>query len=182
MKKVEGAIVDEPQVGSPAAKVGILAGDVITAVDGKDVKDAHGLARRIAAMAPGTLIKLGMLHNGQEKTVSLTLGQLPDQRQARAGPRSTAESGSPQLGLTLAPASDGNRGVVVTAVDPNGPAADRGVKEGDVILDIAGKAVSDPADVRQQLTDLRKEGRHAALMRMKSGDSTKFVAVPLGSA
>jgi len=182
MKKVEGAIVDEPQVGSPAAKVGILAGDVITAVDGKDVKDAHDLARRIAAMAPGTLIKLGMLHNGQEKTVSLTLGQLPDQRQARAGARSTAESGSPQLGLTLAPASDGNRGVVVTAVDPNGPAADRGVKEGDVILDIAGKAVSDPADVRQQLTDLRKEGRHAALMRMKSGDSTKFVAVPLGSA
>jgi serine protease Do len=178
--------VDEPQVGSPAAKAGILAGDVITAVDGKNVKDSHDLARRIAAMAPGTSVKLGMLHNGQEKTVSLTLGQLPDQRQARAGVGGTTETGSPRLGLTLAPASDvdgaGNRGVVVTAVDPNGPAADRGIKEGDVILDVAGKTVSDPAQVRQQLADLSKEGRHAALMRMKSGEATKFVAVPLGNA
>jgi serine protease Do len=51
-----------------------------------------------------------------------------------------------------------------------------------VILDVAGKAVSSPADVRQQLAVLHKEGKHAALMRMKSGDDTKFVAVPLGNA
>jgi len=51
-----------------------------------------------------------------------------------------------------------------------------------VILDVAGKAVSKPADVRQQLTELRKEGKHAVLMRMKSGAGTKFVAVPLGNA
>jgi serine protease Do len=186
MKKAEGAIVDEPQAGSPAEKAGIVAGDVITGVDGKNVKDSHDLARKIAAMAPGTAVKLDVLHNGQDKTMSLTLGQLPDQRQASAdheGGRTT-ENGS-RLGLTLAPASEvdgvGSQGVAVTSVDPNGPAAERGVKEGDVILDVAGKAVSRPADVRQQIAELRKEGKHAVLMRMKSADGTKFVAVPLGN-
>jgi serine protease Do len=187
MKKAEGAIVDEPQAGSPAEKAGILAGDVITGVDGKEVKDSHDLARRIAAMAPGTAVKLDVMHNGQDKTVSLTLGQLPDQRQARVDHEGgSATENGPRLGLTLAPASEvdgaGSRGVAVTAVDPNGPAAERGVKEGDVILDVAGKAVSKPADVRQQIAELRKEGKHAVLMRMKSADGTKFVAVPLGNA
>jgi len=151
------------------------------------VKDSRALARRIASFAPGTAVKLAVLHNGENKTMSLTLGQLPDQRQANAGDhRGTTENGVPHLGLSLAPSSDvagaGDRGVVVTAVEPDGPAAERGVKEGDVILDVAGKAVSKPADVRQQLTDLRKEGKHAVLMRMKSGDGTKFVAIPLGNA
>ena len=186
MKKAEGAIVDEPQAGSPAEKAGILAGDVITGVDGKDVKDSHDLARRIAAMAPGTAVKLDVMHNGQDKTVSLTLGQLPDQRQARADHEGGSTENGTRLGLTLAPASEvdgaGSRGVAITAVDPNGPAAERGVKEGDVILDVAGKAVSKPADVRQQIAELRRQGKHAVLMRMKSADGTKFVAVPLGNA
>ena len=186
MKKAEGAIVDEPQAGSPAEKAGILAGDVITGVDGKNVKDSHDLARRIAAMAPGTAVKLDVLHKGQDKTVSLTLGQLPDQRQARADHEGGSTENGTRLGLTLAPASEvdgaGSRGVAITAVDPNGPAAERGVKEGDVILDVAGKAVSKPADVRQQIAELRRQGKHAVLMRMKSADGTKFVAVPLGNA
>ena len=187
MKKPEGAIVDEPQAGSPAAKAGIAAGDVITAVDGKDVKDSRELARMIAWIAPGTSVKLAVLHNGQTQTKTLTLGQLPDRRQARAGdePQKASENSESHLGLNLAPASDvdgaGTRGVAVTAVDPNGPAAERGVKEGDVILDVAGKPVAKPADVQQQLAELRKKGRHAVLMRMKSDEGTKFIAVPLGN-
>jgi serine protease Do len=188
LKKPEGALVDEPQSGSPAAKAGILAGDVITAVDGKDVKDSHDLARRIGSMAPGASVKLSILRNGEAKTVSLTLGQLPDQRQANAGAdeRSTPDNGTPRLGLTLAPAGDvggaGDQGVAVTAVDPNGPAAEHGIKTGDVILDIAGKTVSKPEDVRQELASLHKDGKRSVLMRVKSGDATKFVAVPLGKA
>jgi serine protease Do len=188
MKKPEGALVDEPQSGSPAAKAGILAGDVITAVDGKDVTDSRDLARRIGTMAPGTSVTLSILRKGEAKTVSLTLGQLPDQRQANAGSdeQGTPASGTPRLGLTLAPASDvggaGNQGVAVTAVDPDGPAAERGIKTGDVILDIAGKAVSKPEDVRQELASLHKEGKRSVLIRVKSGDATKFVAVPLGRA
>ena len=146
LKKAEGALVSEPQVDSPAAKAGITSGDVITTLDGNAVKDSHMLARKISSMAPGTSVKLGVLHNGSEKTVTLTLGTLPDERQANAAPQGS-DNGTPRLGMTLAPAGTvgaGNQGVAVTAVDPNGPAAERGMQSGDVILDVAGKAVSNP--------------------------------------
>jgi serine protease Do len=70
----------------------------------------------------------------------------------------------------------------VTGVDPNGPAAEHGMQTGDVILDVAGKSVSKPDDVRQELMALHKAGKHTVLMRVKSGDGTKFVAVPFGNA
>jgi serine protease Do len=189
MKKAEGAIVDEPQAGSPAAKAGIMAGDVISSVNGKEMKDSRELARTISAMAPGSEVKLGLMRKGEDKTVSLKLGELPGERQASTGTEQNgAGSGSstPRLGLTLAPASDvagaGSEGVAVTAVDPSGPAAEHGVATGDVILDVGGKIVSKPGDVRQALADLNKEGKHTVLMRVKSGDGLKFVAVPLGKA
>jgi serine protease Do len=188
MKKAEGALVDEPQPGSPAATAGIESGDVITAIDGVEIKDSRDLARRIGAMAPGTSIKLGILHKGEQKTVTLTLGQLPDARQAQAGSTGNEMPGNgvPRLGLTLAPAAEvagaGSKGVAVTAVEPDGPAAEHGLRTGDVILDVGGKAVSKPADISKDLADLRKEGKHTVLMRVKSGDTTKFVALPLGNA
>src|SRR6516162_3058413 len=77
MKTVEGALVAEPQPDSPAAKAGIKAGDVITTVDGAAVKNAHDLAKRIAGMTPGASVKLGVVRNGQDKTLTLTLGELP---------------------------------------------------------------------------------------------------------
>jgi hypothetical protein len=110
-----------------------MSGDVITTLDDSPVKDSRMLARKIGSMAPGTSVKLGVLHNGSEKTVTLTLGTLPDERQANAAPRGSSEDGTPRLGLTLAPANAvgaGNQGVSVTAVDPNGPAAEHGVQSG----------------------------------------------------
>ena len=172
LKKAEGALVSEPQVDSPAAKAGIMSGDVITTLDGNAVKDSHMLARKIGSMAPGTSVKLGVLHNGSEKTVTLTLGTLPDERQANAAPQGS-EKGTPRLGLTLAPANAvgaGNQGVAVTAVDPNGPAAERGMQSGDVILDVAGKAVSNPADVTKEIANLHKAGKRTVLMRVKSSN------------
>jgi serine protease Do len=187
MKKAEGAIVDEPQAGSPAAKAGLKAGDVIIAVDGKEMKDGRDLARTIAGIAPGTDVKLDIWHNGETKTVSLTLGQLPNERQANAGEYHENASGStPRLGLTLAPANEvggaGSQGVAVTAVDPNGPAAEHGMQTGDVILDVGGKMVAKPDDVRQELAAMQKAGKNTVLMRVKSGDSIRFVAVPFGKA
>jgi serine protease Do len=184
LKKAEGALVSEPQVDSPAAKAGIMSGDLITTLDGNPVKDSHMLARKIGAMAPGTSVKLGVLHNGSEKTVTLTLGTLPDERQANAAPQGT-EKGTPALGLTLAPANRvgaGNQGVAVTAVDPDGPAAEHGMQSGDVILDVAGKAVSNPADVSKEIANLQKAGKRAVLMRVKSNNGTKFVAIPFANA
>ena len=92
----------------------------------------------------------------------------------------------PKLGLTLAPASkasgsDGS-GVVVTGVADGGVAAEHGFQVGDIILDVGGKSVTTPADVRKSLADARKEGKHAVLFRVKSSQGTKFVALPLGNA
>jgi serine protease Do len=184
LKKAEGALVSEPQNDSPAAKAGIMAGDVITTMDGNAVKDSRTLARKISSMAPGTSVKLGVLSKGSEKTVTLTLGTLPDERQASAASQGS-ENGTPRLGLTLAPANAvgaGNQGVAVTAVDPNGPAAERGMQSGDVILDVAGKTVSNPSDVSKEIADLHKAGKRTVLMRVKSGNATKFVAIPFGNA
>jgi serine protease Do len=182
LKKTEGALVAEPQANSPAQKAGIEAGDVITMVDGKEIKDARDLAKKIGALAPKTSVKLTVLHKGSEKTLTLTLGELPNSKEARAGSEdSDADVG--KLGLTLAPASrvtgSGAEGVVVTGVDSAGVAADHGFSTGDVILEVAGKAVSTPADVRNLVANARTEGKRSVLVRVKKGDSMRFVALPL---
>lgn len=186
LKKAQGALVAEPQKDSPAAKAGIEAGDVITAVDGKEVKDARDLARTIGALAPKTSVKLSVLHKGSERTVTLTLGELPNAQQARADTEDN-DSGSVdlgKLGLTLAPAGRvagaGQEGVVVTGVDSSGVAADRGFSTGDVILEVGGKTVSTPAEVRKVIASVRADGKRTVLMRVKSGDNTRFVALPVG--
>jgi serine protease Do len=187
MKKAEGALVAEPQDGSPAAKAGILSGDVITAVNGTPVKDARELARTIGTIAPNATVKLDLIRNGQAKTISLTLGEMPDQQQAKADTDSAQPAGGvPHLGLAVAPASEvsgaGAQGVVVTAVDPDSPAAEQGFQAGTVILDVGGKAVANAGDVRNALVDAKAQGKHQVLMRVKMGDAMRFVALPLGDA
>jgi serine protease Do len=183
MKNARGALVAEPQSGSPAQKAGIKAGDVIVSVNGETVADARNLARRISAMAPGTSVKLGIIRGGKEDALTLTLGELPKEREARAESEPRAGSGVevPKLGLSLAPARNGGEGVVVTQIDPNGTASDR-FQTGDVILDVNGKMVSSPADVRKAVADAQSDGKRSVLMRVKSGQGTHFVAVPLGNA
>ena len=186
MKTAQGAIVDEPQAGSPAAKAGIKAGDVITAVNGTQVKDARDLARTSRRWRPGPRSSSPSWRNGQETTMTLALGELPAERQAHNAGEDHGSTGGARLGLTLAPANEvegaGTKGVAVTEVNPQGPAAEQGIQTGDVILDVGGKAVSKPADVRQGLADLNKAGKHTVLLRVKSGDNTRFVAVPLDKA
>jgi len=184
LKQAKGAMVDNPQDGSPAAKAGIEAGDVITAVNGAEVKDARDLARNISTIAPGSSVKLDVLHKGQDKTVNVTLGEMPNDRQADAGGQPSKEVAStPHLGLQLAPAADvqgsGDKGVVVTAVDPDGPAAEHGFRTGDVILNVGGKSVSNVGEVRSALNEAKGSGKHSVLMQVKTADATHFVAVPL---
>jgi len=188
MKRSEGALVAEPQVGSPAAKAGILSGDVITEVNGHAIKDARELAKQIGAMAPGNTAKLTVWRKGEEKSVSLTLAELPTEREARAATPDSSPTGSdvPKLGLMLAPAgqvaASGTEGVVVTNVDPNGLASEHGFKTGDVILDVGGKKVSAPVDVRNAISDAQKDGKRTVLMRLKSDNAMKFVAIPIAHA
>jgi serine protease Do len=189
LKKAEGALVAEPQANGPAAKAGIESGDVITAVNGEAVKDARELARTIGGLAPGNAVKLNVLHKGQDKVVNLTLGQLPNTIEAKAD-NDNDDKGSvtrgtdvPKLGLTVAPANSvagaGKDGVVVTEVDPKSAAAERGFKEGDVILEVAGKNVTNAGDVREAINAARADNKNSVLMRIKSGGSSRFVAVPL---
>jgi serine protease Do len=187
MKGSEGALVAQPQAGSPAAKAGIESGDVITAVNGRAVKDARDLARQIGAMAPGSETKLAVWRKGEQKSFSLTLGELPKEARATTAPDSGPTGTEvPKLGLMLAPAAQvagsGSEGVVVTDVDPNGLASEHGFKTGDVILDVGGKKIADPVDVRNAIAEAHKAGKRSVLMRLKSGDVTMFVAIPINRA
>src|SRR5690606_25448592 len=146
--------------------------------------DARILARKIGALAPGEKVKLTTLRNGQEKTFELTLGELPSQREARnarsddrgSDRRRGDRDEVPRLGLSLAPAARvagaGKAGVVVVNVDPDSPAAERGFKEGDIILEVGGKTVTSVKDVREAVADARKDSKNAVLLRLRAGDGS----------
>jgi serine protease Do len=186
LKQAKGALVDQAEPGSPAAKAGLKAGDVITAVNDASITGPRELAQKVGGMAPGTSVKLSVLRNDERKDLSVTLGTMPTERTAQAAPGeggNAQPSGQQTLGLLLAPASKisgaGKKGVAIIAADPNGVAAEHGLEVGDVILDVGGKAVSKPDDVRGDLASLHKEGKRVALMRVQSGSTDKFVALPL---
>jgi serine protease Do len=182
LKKVEGALVDEPQPNSPAVKAGIAAGDVITAVNGKAVKGSRELAREIGMLAPGTSVKLDVLHQGTSKNVTLTLGEMPHEQQANANEHEKPAQNEPHLGLALAPANEvsgaASEGVAVVGVQSGSPAADHGFKTGDVILQVGGKSVASVKDVRDALNEAHTQGKHDVLMRVRTADGTRFIAVP----
>ena len=184
LKKAQGALVDEPQAGSPAAKAGIAAGDVITAINGTPVKESRDLARQVAMMAPGASVKFDLLRNGAAKTVTLALGEMPREQQANAAQPGKPADGT-HLGLALAPASDvpgaGDNGVAVVGVEPGSTAADHGLKAGDVILDVGGKAVASVSDVRSAVTEAKGQDKHDVLMRVKTADGARFVALPFAN-
>ena len=187
MKQAGGAIVDEPEAGSPAALAGIKSGDVITALNGTPVKDSRELARTIGMMAPKSSLALTILRNGQTKSVQLMLGEMPSERLAQAGKDGSASptGGNLWLGLMLGPAgavNSGTEGVVIMAVAPNGPAADHGLKPGDVILDVSGNRVSNANDVQKALAQARAQGKHDVLIRVKTADAIEFVALPIRPA
>jgi serine protease Do len=189
MKDSKGALVAEPMADSPAAKAGILSGDVITALNDNPVKDARDLAMQISSMAPGAAVNVTIWREGAEKSVSLTLSDMPKQHAVR--PVATPQPGTsgtdvPKLGLILASAEhvagSGSEGVVVIDIDPNGLASGHGFKAGDIILDVGGKKVVTPVDVRNAIRDAQMNGKRAVLMRLKSDEATKFVAIPIARA
>jgi serine protease Do len=187
LDEARGALITEPQPNSPAVKAGLEAGDAILAVNGEKIEDARELARTIAGYPPETTVDLEVWRDGKPVDLKVTLGQLPDDQQLAAATPSdkTEPTAMDDLGLKLAPASAvgaGDAGVVVTELDPNGKAAEKGLQQGDVILEVAGQVVSSPADVASTLRTAAAEGRKAVLMRVKSGDNLRFLALPLDKA
>lgn len=190
LEEARGAMVVEPQPDSPGAKAGIQAGDVVLSVNGSDVADARDLSRSIAGLKPGTDAKLQIWRDGDEREISVELGTLPEEpRQANAGdgPQPEENSGEPtklsELGLTLAPASSvegsGEEGVVVMNVEGSDGVAER-LSTGDIILEAGGEKVSTPNQVRDAVAAARERGTRSLLLRIRSGEATRYVAVPVG--
>ncbi len=180
LKDQSGALVAAAQKDSPAAAAGVKSGDVITAVDGETVADPHDLARRIAALGPKKTVKLGLIRNGSPMTIDVILGTMPADKTANAQSRNSDDNGGSalaKLGLTLRPAH-GQDGVVVAEIDPDGAAADKGLKQGDVILEVAGKSVNRPADVVDAIDAAKSGGKKSVLVRVKSNDGERYLTLP----
>ncbi|GGH14016.1 serine peptidase [Alsobacter metallidurans] len=181
LKETRGALVADAQSNGPAAAAGVKAGDVIVSVDGDKIAGPKELSRRIGSMKPGDKAELSVVRDGREQQITLKLAALPNEKQARADTQDDAAPTAGGFGLSLAPARTvqgaGGQGVVVTQVDPDGPGAQQGVKQGDVILEIGGRTVSDPTEVKQALADARQNGKKAVLIRLKTGKDSRFVAL-----
>jgi len=182
----KGALVAEPQDKSPAAAAGLQAGDAIVAVNGQPVKDPRDLAMKIAGFAPGTSVSVTYWRDGASHNVDVKLGKLPTtDQQASTGDDSGKQKAQPSslddFGLALGP-SDDKSGVVVTDVDPNGQAAERGLQPGDIILSVGESKVTAPAEVEKKVADAKAGGQKAILLRVKSGDQTRYVALSFAHA
>jgi serine protease Do len=183
MKTSKGAIVAEAMPGTPAAEVGIKAGDVITKLNGQVVEDAADLTRRIGSFKPSDKVELTYMRDGSEKTAQVTLAGQKNETVAKAD---GSQAQGAALGIQIAPAKEvagsGDKGVAIVGVDPNGTAASQGLAAGDVILDVAGKPVSTPEDVKSEIASAKSQGKKAVLMRIQTADGARFVAVPFPKA
>ncbi len=196
LKDAKGALVAGVDPKGPAKPAGIEAGDVIVKFDGKPVKESRDLPRMVAAMAVGSKAQVTVLRKGKEMNIDVTLGRLEDgeKQMAKADdqdsdtpkPDATAKA----LGLTLSPLTDetrktfklreGIKGVLVTGVEANSPAAEKGLRPGDVIQEVNQQAVDKPADVASQIAALKKQGKKSALLLVGNGTGdARFVALAL---
>jgi serine protease Do len=178
-----GALLAGVQSDSPASHAGLVPGDVITGVNGKQVKDPRDLAVNVAAVQPGDEAKLDVLHNGQSNSVSVKVGQLPSEQVASAGGNGEQQQG--HIGLALAPLSpdlrnqlevpDGTHGAVVRQVEPGSPAEAAGIQAGDVIVGVGDKQVGSPSDAANAIRSASKD--HAVALRIIRDGQAIFVGV-----
>jgi len=193
LKDARGALVGRVNEGGPADKAGLKGGDIVLKFNGQDVKEMRTLPRIVAETPVGKAVPLVLWRDGKETTVQAAVGELPDEvQQASTGgapaakPRLAEIAG---LGARLSPITDDLRqqfklgsdqkGVVVTDVTTDGPAAGKGLKPGDVIVEVQQEPVSTPADVVEKMDRYRKQSRKTVLMLVQSGDGLRWVAVPL---
>ncbi len=197
LKDSSGALVARVTEDGPAAKANIRNGDVILRFNNQDVKEMKTLPRIVAETVIGRDVPVVLWRDGKQVTVQAQVGELPDAPQQvaantaptrPAAPRNTEISG---LGARLSAITDelrekykispDQKGVVVTDVTADGPAAGRGMKPGDVIVEVQQEPVSTPADVQERMDRYRKQNRKTVLMLVQSGEGLRWVPVPLGA-
>ena len=194
LPRPEGALVGRVTPDAPAEQAGIRGGDVILKFDGQDVTEMHNLPRIVAETEIGKQVPVTVWRDGKEVQLQAKVAEMPENiEQANAtGTDNPVPQRHPEisgLGLQLAPLSDELRGkfnlsgdakgVVVTDVAPDSPAAQRGIKPGDVIVEIQQQAVKTPEEVQQRLQRFRQEDRKSVLFLMQSGDNLRWVPLPL---
>lgn len=183
LDKAMGSLVAEATPDSPAAAAGLKSGDTILAVNGKEIEGPRELAAMIAGMEPGTSVDVTYWRDGAKQNVDVKLGTLPgsDQLAALDQPETVEPTALENFGLAVAPSDDAS-GVMVTDVDPNGQAAERGLQPGDIILSVGQDEVKSPADVEKIMETAKEDGMKAVLLRVKTGDQTRFVALSFARA
>ena len=196
LKEAKGALVAGVDPKGPAKPAGIEAGDVIIKFDGKLVLQSRDLPRMVASEAVGSKATVTVLRKGKEITLDVTLGRLEDgEKQMAKTEEQDSEAAKPDatvkaLGLTLSPLNDEARkafklkdslkGVLVTGVEANSPAAEKGLRPGDVIKEVNQQAVEKPADVAEQIAALKKAGKKSALLLVGNGTGdVRFLALSL---
>jgi serine protease Do len=183
LPKPEGALVSDVTPGSPAEKAGLRRGDVVLAINGESINETRELSLKVAMLAPGTTVRMKVFRERREVEIPVVLGELPAERRA-AGPG--AEPGSaraldgvevedltPQIRrqLHLPPRVTG---VIVTAVEPGAPAAEAGLRPGDVIQQVNGR---DVANVSEFDRAIRQSAREAVMLLVSRGGATLYVVI-----
>ena len=180
--EVRGALVGDVTPNSPAQKAGLEKGDIILDINGKPVNNSAELRMHVSLMAPGTKVNVKVFRDGAEKTLPLTLAEMPTETAKNEQPENGGEDAllqgiavenvtartARQLGL---PANA--TGVVVTNVEPDGKAAESGLKRGDVIQEVNHKPVRDTADFESAM----RNAKDGTLLLVNRQGSTMFLAV-----
>jgi serine protease Do len=197
LKPARGALIAGIDDRGPAKPAGIEPGDVVVKFDGKDVKAMRDLPRIVADTAVGKEVEVIIVRKGKEERKTVKLGRLEDgEKPQPASARSTTPQDKEKtvvkkaLGLDLANISDELRkrhkikdnikGVVITAIDPSSPAAEKRLSVGDVIVEIAQEAVANADDFQKRIDKLKKDGRKSALLLVaNAAGELRFVALSL---
>jgi Do/DeqQ family serine protease len=185
LSAVRGAIVSQVTPGGPAAKAGVQQGDVILSLNDRPVDSSNALKNAVARVAPGTAVRMKLLRNGKEQTLDVTLGEREVDRRTRADRgEEGAEPAGGKYGIGVEPLTPelarrlgvkAERGVVVSEIDPTGPAAETPLQPGDVILQANRQPVADADDLRAAL-DATAPDRPALLLVSRRGD-TVFMTI-----
>ena len=194
-KESKGAIVASVSPGGPAAKAGIHPGDVVLAVNGKSVQDSRDLTRRVAMLAAGSTATFTIAHDGAPRNINVTIGAKKEDQQVASNEGAQQNGGGTEttgeaMGLGLAAVTpevrraysleNGVSGVIVTRVDPNSDAADKGIQPGDVIVTVADQPVRTPKDVQNRIAAAKSQGRKTVLVLITGSNGQGFVALKIG--
>jgi serine protease Do len=177
LQQPTGALVADVIADGPAAKGGLQRGDVITKFDGTAIHDMHELPRLVANTPIGKQVKVDLLRQGQLKTFTVTVAELKEEA-AAASSESTAQLGMEVQDVTSELAQSmglqTTEGVLVTTVEDDGPAADAGIRRGDVIIEVNRQRVRNTRDYTEAL---HKNAAGAILLLVSRGETTLYVAL-----